>query len=186
MSLRNTNRGENYTRTSKLSAAAHPTPNSLCSVMGLGPPDGEIIWQTPSTKGPISGREVKSAETNWGAIATAWPSRWRLAEGNVTAPPAPEAFAVASCNAWSEATALAEVLPPVGASASLAGSGDRSLFCGGGCRGADEVGIPSEDVSLSEKPPATCTTPFFFLWAAAPAFDDEPVMVSNALALAMF
>lgn len=116
-------------------------------------------------KGPISGREAKSVETKWGTVwemsdtvistARPLPSRCRLAEGHVAAPLVPEMFAATGCSAKFEAAAVAEALPPVRASASLAGGRDDNLFRGGGWRSAGEVGVPSEDASLSEKLPAT-------------------------------
>lgn len=146
-------------------------------------------------KGVISGREVKSVEMKWGAVsvisdtvistADTLSSRWRLAEGSVLAPSAPETFAAAGCSVPVGATAVAEALPPVGASALLAGGGDRRLLRGIERRGAGEVGIPSEDTSLSEKPPAPRTTPFFFFLAVVPVFDAEPTMASSTFALVM-
>lgn len=70
-------------------------------------------------------------------------------------------------------TAGAEALPLVGASASLAGGGDRRFPQGGTRHRAGEVGVPSVS-SLSKKPRATCTTPFFsFFLAIAPGFTAE-------------
>lgn len=82
-------------------------------------------------------------------------------------------FAPADSIAPAGTAAGAEALPPVGASASLAGSGDRCLLRGATRRGAGEVGVPSEDALLSEKPPVTFTTPLFFFLAIAPSFAAE-------------
>jgi hypothetical protein len=82
-------------------------------------------------------------------------------------PIAPEMFAPATG---------AEALPPVVASASLAGGGERRPPWGGTCHRAGEVGVPS-DPSLSEKPGATCSTAsfsfFFFFLAIDPGFAAE-------------
>lgn len=91
-------------------------------------------------------------------------------------------FASADLIAPIEAAARAEALPLVGASASLAGGGDGRLLRGPTRHSAGEVGVPSEDASLAEKPPAICTTPFFFFLAIAPIFAVELEIARSAFA----
>lgn len=116
------------------------------------------------------------------SIAGAFPSRWWLDEGAVSTLSAPEMFASADSIALTGAAAGAEALPHVGASASLVGGGDRHLLQGTTRCSAGEVGVPSEDASLAEKPPAICTTPFFFFLAIAPIFAMELEIARSAFA----
>jgi hypothetical protein len=164
------------TSTYKLSAAAQCSPNLLTKAIGcrnnLAHPidEGGDLWP----RSEIRGDEVRVGECHvrhCHCRRLPFPLMARRRDRFYSL--GPEVFTSTDSIATTGVAAGAEALPPVGASASLASGGDKCLLWWATRHGAGEVGIPSEVPSLSVKPPATCTTTFFFILAIAPGFAAE-------------